>query len=75
MEKLIQIIILSLVGILMSSVFSLLSALVVWPVWNWLMPDIFGLPAIGYWQAFGLGVLSTLLLKFNTSIRPDRKKE
>ena len=27
-------------------------------LWNWLMPDIFGLRAISYWQAFGLLVLS-----------------
>ncbi|HEV2109826.1 MAG TPA: hypothetical protein VGT99_00620 [Gammaproteobacteria bacterium] len=27
-------------------------------LWNWLMPDIFGLRTISYWQAFGLLVLS-----------------
>ena len=30
-------------------------------LWNWLMPDIFGLTQIDFWQALGLLVLSTLL--------------
>lgn len=42
-----------------------ISALVAIPtalVWNWLMPDVFGLPEIGFVQAFWLLVLSSLLL-------------
>jgi hypothetical protein len=30
-------------------------------LWNWLMPTLFHLPAIGFWQAVGLLVLSWLL--------------
>src|SRR3954449_6273056 len=30
-------------------------------LWNWLMPGIFGLPHIGFWQALGLLVLSRIL--------------
>jgi len=33
-------------------------ALCMW-LWNWLMPDLFGLQTIGYWQAAGLMVLSS----------------
>ena len=33
----------------------------VWQLWNHLMPAIFGLPAIGFWQAVGLLALSWLL--------------
>jgi hypothetical protein len=32
-------------------------------LWNWLMPDIFGLKRIGYWQAWGLLALSSILFK------------
>jgi hypothetical protein len=35
--------------------------LVVEHLWNWLMPGIFGLPAIGYWKAIGLLLLSKIL--------------
>jgi hypothetical protein len=31
-------------------------------LWNWLMPPVFGLHLITYWQALGLLVLSRLLL-------------
>ena len=31
-------------------------------LWNALMPDIFGLPEIGYWQAVGLVILGHLLI-------------
>ncbi|SRR6266567_1110336 len=31
-------------------------------LWNWLMPSLFGLHAITYWQALGLLVLSRILL-------------
>ncbi|MBN2224477.1 MAG: hypothetical protein JW765_07375 [Deltaproteobacteria bacterium] len=34
---------------------------VVW-LWNWLMPGLFGLGPITYWQAFGLMVLARLVL-------------
>jgi len=32
-------------------------------VWNWLMPTIFNLPEITFWQAIGLNFLSILLFK------------
>jgi hypothetical protein len=35
--------------------------IVLW-LWNWLMPDIFGLPRITLWQAWGLLILAHLLL-------------
>ena len=36
-------------------------SLVVMALWNWLMPALFGLRAIGFWQALGLLVLSRIL--------------
>ena len=36
---------------------------VVMLLWNWLMPDIFGLKQINYWQAWGLFILSSMLFK------------
>lgn len=38
----------------------LLVIAVVQYLWNWLMPDIFGLREITYWQAFGLFLLAKL---------------
>ncbi len=41
--------------------FLALFGLVVMLLWNWLMPALFGLKAIGYWQALGLVVLCRIL--------------
>ncbi len=40
---------------------ALLGFVIMW-LWNWLMPALFGLHTIGYWQAVGLFFLSKLLL-------------
>lgn len=32
-------------------------------LWNWLMPEIFGLTEITMWQALGLMLLSSILFK------------
>ena len=36
---------------------------VVMLLWNWLMPSIFGLKQLTYWQAWGLLILSSILFK------------
>ncbi|WP_258104918.1 hypothetical protein [Marinoscillum sp. MHG1-6] len=33
-------------------------------LWNWLMPEIFGLTTITFWQAFGLLLLSKIIFGF-----------
>ena len=48
--------------VLLVAVLSVLLGYVVERLWNWLMPGIFGLRAINYWQAVGLLFLSKLLL-------------
>jgi len=40
-------------------------------LWNWLMPNIFGLPEITFWQAIGLNLLSTILFKPTTIKNKD----
>jgi uncharacterized membrane protein len=32
-------------------------------LWNGLMPDLFNLPTITFWQAVGLNILSAILFK------------
>ncbi|OUS00402.1 hypothetical protein A9Q86_10550 [Flavobacteriales bacterium 33_180_T64] len=41
---------------------AILFGFVIMWLWNWLMPLIFGLPALSYWQAVGLFILLKLLL-------------
>ena len=64
----------SMVAITMMVLWSLVLA---WPVqllWNWLVPGIFGLGRITFFQAFGLKVLFGLTLG-KVTIEDKRKKE
>lgn len=47
----------ALIGILAVAVFGF----VVMSLWNWLMPALFGLRLITFWQALGLLILSKIL--------------
>nr|WP_298995716.1 hypothetical protein [uncultured Allomuricauda sp.] len=47
--------------ILIGILFVFLMGFVVMWLWNWLMPTIFGLTTIGYWQAIGLLALAKIL--------------
>jgi hypothetical protein len=50
-----------LLGVIAAAAFALVFGYFVELLWNWLMPPIFGLRTIGYWQAFGLVVLAKLI--------------
>jgi len=67
MEKFIATII-GFIGIIVLAF--LLDLLLAWPfmiLWNWLMPMIFGLTTLTFWQAFGLMLLCSFLFKGSTS--------
>lgn len=61
--------ILMFVGILILSVILMGYPLML--LWNWLMPVLFNLPLIGFWQAVGLNLLSTILFKSTSSKNKD----
>lgn len=52
---------------------ALLIGLPTWILWNLLIPDIFGLPHITFWQAFGLNLLSSILIKPNINVNNNKK--
>jgi hypothetical protein len=58
--------------------FLFLCGWVVMLLWNWLMPDIFGLKRLTYWQAWGLLILCHILFKGfgsgHSGGRSDRKR-
>lgn len=45
-------------AIIIAVALMLVFALPTYWLWNWLMPTIFGLTKISFWQAFGLNLLS-----------------
>lgn len=47
----------------------ILGFIMAWPVlwiWNWMMPDVFGVSEITYWQAFWGSFLAKLIFPNNT---------
>jgi hypothetical protein len=57
-----------LIGIfLLAVIWALIAALPVMLLWNWIMPDIFSLPEIGLFKAWGLAFLCSLLFKSGVS--------
>lgn len=48
-------------GIGFGIIFIVVVSVLVFLLWNWLMPVIFGLPAINIFQAFGIFILSKIL--------------
>ena len=53
---------------------ALLLALPTLLLWNWLMPTIFGLVKITFWQALGINMLTGILFKpSSVSTTKDKK--
>lgn len=58
-------------GLILAMGLALLFGAFVMLLWNWLMPTIFNLPEITYWQAWGLVLLSHILFKNHNHHRHD----
>jgi len=50
-----------ILGIFAAIGFALLIGYIIMLLWNWLMPAIFGLVTINYWQAVGIIILAKFL--------------
>ncbi|WP_298533370.1 hypothetical protein [uncultured Algibacter sp.] len=48
-------------GIFITGLVILFGFVIMW-LWNWLMPEIFGLTSLNYWQAVGLFILLKILV-------------
>lgn len=53
-----------LFGIVAISGLAILFGYIIMSLWNWLMPELFDLPMITYWQAVGLFLLAKILFGF-----------
>lgn len=58
---------LAMLAVLLAFLLSLVLALPVMWLWDWLMPELFGLKQITLFQAWGLSLLCSLLFKSHTS--------
>lgn len=62
-----QMIVIFLMGIGLALLLSLPFAWFVMLLWNWVMVDVFALPDLTFWQAWGLYMLAAILIKSGTS--------
>ncbi len=60
-KKVLRIIGMVFVGLIFAVLFALVFGFLVKWLWNFLMPGLFGLKQITYWQAFGMVILAKLL--------------
>ena len=67
MEQFIKIVGLIFGGIGLALLLSLIIALPVMWLWNYLMPNLFALPVISLWQAFAMALLTSVLFKSSSS--------
>ncbi|NDV14419.1 hypothetical protein GO009_00145 [Muricauda sp. TY007] len=59
-KKVVKIVAMVILGILIF----LLANYLLMRLWNWLMPELFGVGTVTYWQALGIFVLAKLLFGF-----------
>lgn len=50
-----------ILGLMAATVFAFLFGFFVMLLWNWLMPELFGLATITFWKAFGIVLLARLI--------------
>lgn len=60
-SKWVRIVLITLLGVITAVFFAFVFGLFVKLLWNWLMPDLFNLKEISYWQAFGIVLLARLI--------------
>ena len=60
-NKYLKLLVFAPVGIAGLALFTFICGEIVRRLWNWLLPALFGLPAISFWQAVGLLVLARIL--------------
>jgi hypothetical protein len=49
------------IGLLVGALVALVFAFPTMLLWNWLMPNLFGLPIITFWESLGLCILARFL--------------
>ncbi len=59
-------------AILIVAVFSVIAAVPTYYLWNWLMPEIFAIKVITFWQAWGINFLTGILFKGGSKIKDGK---
>lgn len=57
-----------LLSIVIIALIGIVAAIPIYFLWNWLMPEIFNLKVITFWQAWGIFFLSGILFNRNLTL-------
>ncbi|HPA26005.1 MAG TPA: hypothetical protein PLK76_04590 [bacterium] len=60
-----------ILAIAIIAVVSLVAAIPTYFLWNWLMPTIFGIKVVTFWQAWGINFLAGILFKSSSSSKSN----
>lgn len=60
-------------AVILIAALSLIGAIPTYYLWNWLMPAIFGIKLITFWQALGINLFTRIL--FHSHSATSSKKE
>ncbi len=55
----------------LSLLWSIIFAIPVWLLWNWIVPSVFGFAKLSLIKAWGLTFLTTLLFSKNVTVNKD----
>ena len=76
MEKIFKVVVAAIVAVavvlVMATVLCLLCAIPTLILWNWLMPVLFGVTKITFWQAVGINALTSTLFKTHNFSRSKK---
>jgi hypothetical protein len=72
MHRLVKIPVMVIGGIILAVVLAFVLGFVLQALWNWIMPEVFGLTEISYWQAWGLLILGHLLFGGGHEFKHER---
>jgi len=56
------------ISIVLAAIVCIVTALPVYYLWNWLLPVIFGIKAITFFQAWGISLFASTLLSKSNSV-------
>ena len=66
-EEVLEKVIIAIIMIAVLAFVALIGAVPTYFLWNWLMPDLFELPRLTFWQAWGIFWLASILFKASSS--------
>ena len=60
-------------AVVIVAIVSIITAIPTYFLWNWLMPEIFAIKVITFWQMWGVNLLAGILFKSSSSSKSSSR--